>query len=250
MTSNRTEIIIDTYEKSYRVICFIRSIAIYLSSVALMIFGSVSFYFLYSRQEPQNTSALTLELIISLLIIAFGLILLLKEPSRINAPSNEQENRNGIGNTTSPDDLYEYKFVEWVNTVKISAQFLIGASLIVILLLKGILELCETLELCKGLFSINDLRDINLFAHLLNINTFAYIGAALAISAGLDLGYMLFTKGPDEAIGPLLLAITSAGFYTLSKNPNGSWVLGVYALSILVLMYSIKKYHDWEIEKH
>ena len=71
----------------------------------------------------------------------------------------------------------------------------------------------------------------------------------LAISAGIELAYMLFTDGPDEAIEPPILGITSAAFFTLANDAKGSWVLGVYALSILVLMYCMKKYKDWGLGK-
>ena len=68
--------------------------------------------------------------------------------------------------------------------------------------------------------------------HLLHIHTFVCIASALAISADVDLGYMPFTVvrtgGPDEALQPLMLCISSAAFYIISNNPQGSWMVGIY----------------------
>jgi len=141
------------------------------------------------------------------------------------------------------DNPYDSKFTHKVNVIKTYLQFLIGFILIGILAFKGLFEVLQTVELLAP----NKIHSI--VQHLLDIHTFSYIANALAISAGLELGYMLFTNGPDEAIEPLMLGVTSAAFYTLSANSGGSWVLGVYALSILVLMYCIKKYNDWELGK-
>ena len=141
------------------------------------------------------------------------------------------------------DNPYDSKFAHKVNVIKTYLQFLIGFILIGILAFKGLFEVLQTVEL------LAPNKICSIVQHFLDIHTFSYIANALAISAGLELGYMLFTNGPDEAIEPLMLGVTSAAFYTLSANSGGSWVLGVYALSILVLMYCIKKYNDWELGK-
>ena len=137
---------------------------------------------------------------------------------------------------------YESDIVDHVKRIKSIIQFLIGISLIIILTLKGTVELFETIGIVK--FLKNEFTD-----HLLAINTFSYVAKALAISAGIELGYMLFTDGPDEAIEPLMLGVTSAAFFTLAEDAKGSWVLGIYAISILILMYCLKKYKDWKLSK-
>src|SRR5947208_1370107 len=43
------------------------------------------------------------------------------------------------------------------------------------------------------------------------------VGAALVVAAGLELAYSLFTEGPDEAIEPLLLAMSAAILLQLAK---------------------------------
>ncbi|TMP46840.1 hypothetical protein CWB79_01055 [Pseudoalteromonas sp. S1649] len=139
-------------------------------------------------------------------------------------------------------DPYESKFPDVVKVIKIYLQFFIGFILITILTIKGLCEAFETLGL------LSTFEDNSIVNKVLGIDTFSYIANALAISAGIELGHMLFTNGPDEAIEPLMLGVTSAAFYTLSANSGGSWVLGIYALSILVLMFCLKKYKDWKLD--
>ncbi|MEZ8107381.1 hypothetical protein [Vibrio cortegadensis] len=130
----------------------------------------------------------------------------------------------------------------WVGRLKTYIQFIIGGLLILILVLKGSFELIDT-------FVDAEKWEYPIYSHFLLIDTFTYIGSALAISAGIDLGYMLFTKGPDEALEPLLLGITSAAFFTLAQNPSGSWVIILYTLSILILLFCMKKYKEWELDE-
>lgn len=149
-------------------------------------------------------------------------------------------------------NLYESRGARLMENVKTFSQFVIGFTLIITLLFKGGYELFQTWELipqdsyasafCRqhpGFFQ-------KLGYHLLHIKTFSYIASALAISAGLDLGYMLFTDGPDEALQPLMLCISSAAFYTIANNPEGSWVVGIYVSCIFGLMFSIRKYKQWK----
>lgn len=156
------------------------------------------------------------------------------------------ESGNTKANKMSLDKPYEFIFcckgnIDWVKWIKVKIQFIIGFVLIVMLSLKGCFEVIDTF--------IDLPISWHFYNHMLNINTFAYIGKALAISAGLDLGYMLFTKGPDEALEPLLLAITSAAFFTLSDHPDNNWVIVLYAISILIVLYCMRKYKDWKLDK-
>lgn len=139
-------------------------------------------------------------------------------------------------------DPYKGCIPKHINLVKIYLQFMIGVLLICILTFKGLCEFLETINL------LDYSKSYSIVQHVLDISTFSYIANALAISAGIELGHMLFTNGPDEAIEPLMLGVTSAAFYTLSANSGGSWVLGIYATSILVLMYCLKKYKDWNLD--
>lgn len=120
--------------------------------------------------------------------------------------------------------------------------------LIATLTLKGIAELMQTLQI-PHIWDKDTLAHSTFMAHLLSIRTFQYIGKALGISAGIDLGYMLFTEGPDEALTPLLLGVSSAAFLTISEHPDNNWTVGIYVLCILILMFCMKKYHDWNLGK-
>ncbi|NIF78906.1 hypothetical protein F3J20_16180 [Paraburkholderia sp. Cy-641] len=134
------------------------------------------------------------------------------------------------------------------HTIKVGLQCLIGATLMATLLLKGAAELMQTLQI-PHVWDQKALEQSTFMAHLLSIHTFQYIGKALGISAGIDLGYMLFTEGPDEALTPLMLGISSAAFLTISEHPDNNWTVGVYVLCILVLMFCMKKYDDWGLGK-
>jgi hypothetical protein len=138
-----------------------------------------------------------------------------------------------------------------MENAKTVSQFVIGAALTATLLAKGAVELGQTWEVVPGDSFMSAFCKLHpglwerLGYHLLHLKTFAYIAAALAVSAGLDLGYMLFTDGPDEALKPLLLCVSSAAFYTISNHPEGSWVIGIYVACIFVLLFAMKKYKDW-----
>ncbi|MFY8325386.1 hypothetical protein [Pseudoalteromonas sp. ZZD1] len=148
--------------------------------------------------------------------------------------------RNKAGKEFS--DPYKSNLPKYIHVIKVYLQFIIGLLLICVLGFKGLCEILETTHL------LDYFPETAVVTHILGVDTFSYIANTLAISAGIELGYMLFTNGPDEAIEPLMLGVTSAAFYTLSANFGGSWVLGIYALSILVLMYCLKKYKDWGLD--
>jgi hypothetical protein len=60
----------------------------------------------------------------------------------------------------------------------------------------------------------------------------AIVGYGLALSAGIELAYMLFTPGPDEAVEPLIHACASAALLALSSDLD-SWQ-AVLTLAVLV----------------
>jgi len=146
-------------------------------------------------------------------------------------------------------DLYSSWIPKKVKTLKTAIQFLIGSCLIFILVAKGILEIAQTFHVIDNFngFEISLFRGEELFNHILGISPFKYIASALAISAGVELSYMLFTDGPDETIEPLMLAIASAAFYTISNTPENSWAMLGYAISLLVLMVCLRLYKRWHL---
>ncbi|WP_434528254.1 hypothetical protein [Vibrio sp. K4] len=146
-------------------------------------------------------------------------------------------------------DLYRTCIPDKVKLLKTGVQFLIGFFLIFTLTTKGILEIAQTFNLLDNLYFQENawFKSEELYQHILNIKSFVYIGNALAISAGIELSYMLFTDGPDETIEPLMLAIAAAAFYTISESPENSWAMLGYAFSLLVLMVCLKLYKRWKL---
>lgn len=75
------------------------------------------------------------------------------------------------------------------------------------------------------------------------------IGDALLVATAIELAYMLFTKGPDEAVNPPLMALAAAILLTLGNvdgiQPNATRALEiiVYVAAIAVLLWLRKKYN-------
>jgi hypothetical protein len=83
------------------------------------------------------------------------------------------------------------------------------------------------------------------------------VGEILAMSAAVDLAYMLFTEGPDEAVQPLIVGIAAAVLISVSEfkhlvtdgKPDLNLILLVGSILLLIsaiaaLFYIDKKYID------
>jgi hypothetical protein len=73
--------------------------------------------------------------------------------------------------------------------------------------------------------------------------TLEIVAKGLAYSAGVDLAYMLFTPGPDEAFEPVVLALAS-GVILLASEEAIKWEqsVGALLLSIAIgVVWAIKK---------
>ncbi|MEC6823973.1 hypothetical protein VXS02_11080 [Photobacterium piscicola] len=154
----------------------------------------------------------------------------------------DDKNKYFDGNDGNDVDVFLYRscIPKIIKAIKTAIQFCIGFCLIFILTIKGVLEIVQTFNLLNTPVS-------EMCKNILDIKTFIYISNALAISAGIELSYMLFTDGPDEAIEPLMLAIAAAAFYTVSESPENSGAMFGYAVSILVLMVCLKLYKRWKL---
>ena len=127
--------------------------------------------------------------------------------------------------------LYK-KYEPKARTFKIAAQMIVGCLIVLSLAAKMLLNFLETSDNWVGETSnkwivIKDL----LHNHPLEIVAFW-----LAVSAGLELAYMLFTGGPDEAVEPLILGLTSAALLVISgaSIDKVSWGLAATILSLVV----------------
>ncbi|WP_172493406.1 hypothetical protein [Gluconobacter oxydans] len=78
----------------------------------------------------------------------------------------------------------------------------------------------------------------------LSQNTLSIIGDGLALSAGIDLAYMLFTPGPDEVIAPLLTALSATIVLIISNDErlNLSLIFGVFILIIGMILLMLAGY--------
>ncbi|AVF95472.1 hypothetical protein HJ171_23700 [Vibrio parahaemolyticus] len=80
------------------------------------------------------------------------------------------------------------------------------------------------------------------------------IGGSLLVSSAIELGYMLFTPGPDEAIDPLILSITASALIALSKDEAKLFdsaylmdaaIIILFSISLTLLFYLRWKCSQW-----
>ncbi len=125
-----------------------------------------------------------------------------------------------------------------VKRLKTAVQALIGLGIFILVILKLLTYLDFTLRwLSTPMTSF-------LLAHPI-LET---VGHALAFSAAVDLAYMLFTPGPDEAVEPVLLGIAATILIILSSSEMLNHVLetglGVLFLAsaIVLLFYARERF--------
>lgn len=72
----------------------------------------------------------------------------------------------------------------------------------------------------------------------------AFVGYGLAVSAAVELAYTFFTKGPDEALDPLILGVSSFALISLSRIDSPRLTLSnaipasLFALTVLLLFFA------------
>ena len=125
-------------------------------------------------------------------------------------------------------------------------QKTIFLCLTVLLLTKGILEILQTFSFfeqpialyIKGLIEPLWFYKHGFVSAILQIKTLVYVANALALSCGFQLAYMLVTKGPDEAVEPIMLGVASAILLILSDTPASTWNMGK-SIAIFLLIACI-----------
>ena len=134
-----------------------------------------------------------------------------------------------------------YKLAEpWMESCKIFLQFFIGFSLVLLLVIKA-------LYFFLHLFFHLHLAPMD---SLVALDTLELVAKALAYSAGIELAYMLFTDGPDEAIEPVIMGLAAAILLGLSKllQPDFLQACGVIILVLalgalfIIRQYTIEKW--------
>ena len=67
------------------------------------------------------------------------------------------------------------------------------------------------------------------------------VGEGLALSAGIELIYMLFTDGLDETVDPLIIGTASAILILLSRNDVAENSTSILALAIvLAVLFAVR----------
>lgn len=130
----------------------------------------------------------------------------------------------------SGSDLQHFKNSEIsANRMQFFCQKLVFICLTTFLIFKGGVEVVDT-------FYPFDVSSHKILAHIKEIKTLSYVAKALAISCGLQLAFMLITKGPDEAVEPIMLGVASVILLMLSAIEPDKWtVYNSLSVAILVL---------------
>ncbi|WP_336759039.1 hypothetical protein [Aeromonas hydrophila] len=139
------------------------------------------------------------------------------------------------------DKLYEYAKPK-VEVVRVLLQFSVGLFIFYTILLK--------------IFQFADVKFEYLFLSekLYDKAFLSIIGGSLLVSSAIELGYMLFTPGPDEAIDPLILSITASALIALSEveatlfgSPYlmDAVIIALFSLSLTLLFYLRWKCSQW-----
>lgn len=127
--------------------------------------------------------------------------------------------------------LYD-EYEPYAKNVKILIQMLIGIILGLFLLLK----------VFANIFDVLGIQFLHPLAIQNPLNIVAY---GLFFSTGIDLAYMLFTDGPDEAIDPLMTGLGAAILLGIAKIDFQQVQQGItlfLAVGALAGLFATKKY--------
>jgi hypothetical protein len=125
------------------------------------------------------------------------------------------------------DELYE-KITPAAKGLKAIIQATIGVAAVIVL----IIQLCLQIPAGKGALNLGDVA-------------LAIIGTALAFSAAVELAYTFFTDGPDEAIDPLILGISSFALIEISRKKahlQGAAVPILFVAISIVILFATRKF--------
>lgn len=130
---------------------------------------------------------------------------------------------------------------EWLKT---HLQYCVGAFIFILVIIKA--------WYFFG-FPITFIQDYQVIKHILSTGILALVSKAVMVSAAIELAYMLFTPGPDEAIDPLILGIAGTALLVMSDENaaktdsilyDGVAVL-LFVFSLAILFYLRFKLTKW-----
>ncbi len=118
-----------------------------------------------------------------------------------------------------------------------------GAARVLIQMAIGVVLVLYVFYFARDFLLLRDVDNHISYRDLLGI-----IGYGLVVSAGIDLAYMLFTPKLDEAVEPLLVALSAGVILLLSEGPRPNseavWAAPVAALLMvasIVALFWVKK---------
>ncbi len=139
---------------------------------------------------------------------------------------SEQIKTNPDKNKGAEHTLYS-KWKPRAERIKIILQMWIGALLVFFLVTKFVFHLFS--------ISYHWSEWLKYLEYIHSLGTLLIVSYALAYSAGIELAYMLFTPGPDEAIAPLVTS-AAAGLMHAIANEGGLNTQTVFSMLIYVIV--------------
>jgi hypothetical protein len=123
-----------------------------------------------------------------------------------------------------------------VEKFKIALQYCVGMYIFAFVIIKALAFLGVPLDCIKGW---------QVIAHILSTSILALVSKSVMVSAAIELAYMLFTPGPDEAVDPLILGIAGTALLAMSDENSSktdsmlydSVAVFLFAISLAVLFY-------------
>lgn len=89
-------------------------------------------------------------------------------------------------------------------------------------------------------FPIPDVARIQIVSYVLSQSILALVSQSMMVSAAIELAYMLFTPGPDEAVDPLILGIAGTALLVMSdKNAAASDSMLFDAIAVLLFAMAL-----------
>jgi hypothetical protein len=146
-----------------------------------------------------------------------------------------------------PDEAIYHAAEPRAAGVRVVLQMLIGVSLVVLIVASAILAIYNVIYAPKQadtdwLARLNtilsaDIKSPKDYFDVARRDLLSVIGYGLVMSAGIDLAYMLFTPDLDEAVNPLIVALSAGSIIILSQDKiTENWFA---PLALIVMVVSI-----------
>jgi hypothetical protein len=122
-------------------------------------------------------------------------------------------------------DLYD-KWKTLAQSIKIRCQMIVGALTVIAIIVTVLIRFAK---LVRGDGTVGEMT----------AEVFAVTAVGLAVAAALELAYALYTPGPDEALDPLILGVSSTFLFLASQSTKLDWQFGVAAALLAVALYGL-----------